>query len=106
MVELGAYDEIIPHLTQRQRRILEAILSDYREGEPWARMTVAGLAESAKISTKQTYEIVKPLKEAGLILRASRDTWQVNPHYGWRGSKKSWMDALAIVDPPDMEKLK
>lgn len=105
MLEMNLALEINPLLTPTQHRIVALILGDYREDAPWARFTATEICELLDIAQPNFYRAVKPLRDAGLVIKQSTTMWQVNPHYGWRGSRKSWEAAMKAVKPPNLEVL-
>lgn len=98
--------EVIPLLNPTQHRIILLILSDYRENEPWARMTASEMGERLGIASPNLYRALKPLRASGLVIRKSSTVWQVSPHYGWRGSRQQWEKARKTAAAIDLEKLK
>lgn len=105
LIELTASVEIMPLLTPLQTKIVGVILSDYREGEPWARMTAAELASEVGVASPNLYRAIKPLRAARLLNRPSSTVWQISPHLGWRGTRKQWTTALASAPRPNLEAL-
>lgn len=105
-VPLGALGGTLAQLSPTQLRIIDTILSDYRDKQPWARMTATELAVETGISVKNLYKAIAPLRRTNVVLRPSSTMWQVNPHVGWRGSRKSWMQAMSITPEPDMGALR
>lgn len=102
MFEISLALEVAPLLTPTQHKIVALILSDYREDAPWARLTAAEMCTELDLASPNFYRALKPLRESGLVIKRSSTMWQVNPHYGWRGSKKAWESARKKIDPPDL----
>lgn len=105
MLELDAAERILPALSPTQIAILNAILADYREGEPWCRASAADLADRIGVKVPNLYRSLRGLQASGLVSRVDSTTWQVSPHYGWRGTRKSWAEALSAAEYPDLEAL-
>ena len=104
MIDDVAAGEVNPLLSPNQHRIIAHILSDYRVGEPWARKTVADMCREMEMASPNFYRAVKPLRDAGLVIKVSSTVWQINPHYGWRGSKKDWELARKETKKYDLSK--
>lgn len=102
MIEVNLALEVNPLLNPTQHRIIALILGDYREDAPWARYTAADICRELGLAAPNFYRALKPLRDSGLVIKRSSTTWQVNPHYGWRGARKSWEAARREIDPPDL----
>lgn len=98
--------EVNPLLNPTQHRIVALILGDYRDGEPWARFTAAELCRELDVAPPNFYRALKPLRESGMVIKVSSTLWQVNPHYGWRGSRKGWEAAIRKTSAPNLEILR
>lgn len=48
-------------------------------------MTIEEMVVMLKVSAKQVYEILKRLKDAGLVKKVGKDRYKLNPFYVWRG---------------------
>lgn len=94
-----------PLLSPTQHRILGIILADYRDGQPWARYTAAEMCRELELAPPNFYRALKPLREAGLVIKQSTTMWQVNPHYGWHGSRAAWEKARRETPIYDISKL-
>lgn len=103
LIEQEAGVQIMPRLSPLQTKIVYTILADYREGAPWARMTAAELGREVGVIPQHFYRALKPLTRSGIVLRPSKTMWQVNPHIGWHGARRQWIEATAIVAAPNME---
>lgn len=106
MLEINLALEVNPLLNPTQHRIVALILSDYRDGEPWARYTAAEICRELDLAPPNFYRALKPLRESGLVIKRSSTMWQVSPHYGWRGSRKSWEAAVRETEAPDLSVLR
>lgn len=106
LVPCGSIAGVLSRLSPMQLRIVDAILADYRQGQPWARMTAAELAVESNTTEKGFYRALAPLRRAGIVIRSSSTMWQVNPHVGWRGSRESWEAALKATSTPELEALR
>jgi hypothetical protein len=105
-IPVHALAEYLSALSPTQMKIIDVVLADYREGQPWARMTATEIATEAGLTSKNFYRAIAPLRKAGILLRSSSTMWQINPHVGWRGSRKVWADARRITPKPNMEELR
>lgn len=106
LIEIDAVSDILSRLSPLQTRIVGMILADYRDGEPWAKMTVSDLARELDVPLQNVYRALKPLIAANIVTRPTKTLWQVNPHLGWRGSRKMWESVLKNTPRPDLEALR
>lgn len=96
-IPLGIVASVLGKISPTQARIVDVVLSDYRDGQPWARMTGTELATEVGVTVSNFYKAQAPLRKAGILLRPSSTMWQINPRVGWRGSRASWEQALKIA---------
>lgn len=89
-IAINASIDILPMLSPLQTKIVMILLADYRDGEPWARMTAAEIGREAGVVSQALYRALTPLVDAQVIFKINRTTWRVNPRLGWRGSRKQW----------------
>lgn len=89
-------------LSTTQVAILNMILTDYRQDEPYAiGLRVTDIAERLTLTRQAAHRAVKDLMDRNFLYRPDSSTWVVNPHYGWRGSKVKWAAQLEIAEEPE-----
>jgi hypothetical protein len=100
MVELEALQKVPKSLNGTEQRILNLVLSDYNPPEQtWARMTPTEMAALLDLDRNFVYATIRERRR--FLFRISRTAWFVSPHYGFRGAKSDWIEALETTDEPE-----
>jgi hypothetical protein len=101
MLEMEAAQKAPKSLNQTEQRVLALVLSDYNPPEQaWARMTATEMALALNLDRNFLYKTIRDLRARRFLFKISSTAWYVNPHYGFRGSKADWAEALESTEAP------
>lgn len=102
MLEMEAAQKAPKSLNVTEQRVLALVLSDYNPPEqPWARMTVTEMAAALSVHPNNLYPVIRDLRRRRFLQRISSTAWYVNPHYGFRGSRQDWSEAMELAEEPE-----